>query len=149
MGFSENLRKQGFYQKGLFDIINSLVTNFNGVLTKLDADGTVNDTNYNALLAISTPTIGSTFWKNVQPNGMILGDVVKLLKQLRTNFNALIDKLAADSGVNGTTVYTNQKLSNSQYLVEVPNAKVKILGADQGAIVDFLDIFISSYEAVL
>ena len=41
MGYSENIKPLGYWQWGIFDLVNKLITNFNAVLTKLDADGGV------------------------------------------------------------------------------------------------------------
>ena len=71
--FTESIDPRGYYQKAIYDLLNSLLTNFNAVLTKLDADGGVADVNYNSLYAISDPSWGSTYGKKVTARGMGLG----------------------------------------------------------------------------
>jgi len=148
MGSFENVKKRGYYEKGLFDILNDAATSFNAVLTKLDADSGVADTNYNSLLA-ATPTIGTTYGKAIRPNGMLLGDAVLLCKNLRTNFNSLMDKLAADGTVNGTTVFTALKFGTTSNLIEDSGARAKKLGIHQDAIVDFLDAWVNVFNDAL
>ncbi|TXH51257.1 MAG: hypothetical protein E6Q97_18820 [Desulfurellales bacterium] len=49
----------GIHQVDLGALVSLLVTNYNGVLAKLDADGTVTDTNYASLWNVSD-TVDST-----------------------------------------------------------------------------------------
>ena len=149
MGWSEEVQKRGYWQKGLYDILVDVSTSWTGVLAKLDADGGVADTNYESLYSVTTPTIGATFGKTIQPNGMKLGDVVLLCKRLRANFNSVMDKLAADGTVNGTTVFTNLKFSATADLIDQSNARVKILGEHQDALIGFLDTFINVFNDAL
>lgn len=78
--------------------LGSLITKFNAVLTKLDADAQVNDTNYNALWAI-TNTVGT---KHLRKGGRDQGSLVFLLNNILTNINGLNAKLDLDAGVSGT-----------------------------------------------
>ena len=133
MGYTERIKKRGFWQKGIFDVVHYLVDDFASTLTKLDADGTVTGTDFVSTLGIAayctaaginTIVIGDTYDATVRPNGIPQGKFVELLKFLRTNFNLLMDKCAADGTVNGTTAFTNLKFSTT-YLIDVSNARVK------------------------
>lgn len=148
MGWTERVLKSGFWQHGLFQVLYNLTTNFNAVLTKLDTEN-LGDSNYSSLLAISSPTIGSTGRKQIQPNGMLLGDVVLLCKNLRGSFNLLMDKLAADGTVNGTTAYTTLKFGATTDLIDVSNARVKQRGIHDDALVQFLDDLVNKWDTAL
>ena len=148
MGYSEKVLKRGYWETGVFQILNTLTTNFNAMLTKLDADGTVTDTNFVSLFAVTTPTIGTTFGKTIRPNSFLLGDIIQLCKKLRANFNSVMDKLAADATVNGTTAYTNLKLTTAD-LIDTSGARAAKLGIHQDALVSFLDNFLAKFNAAL
>jgi hypothetical protein len=89
------------------DVLDYLITwrtAFNSLLTKLDADGTVTDTNYSSLWAISTtayPTSG------LQYNGEYQSALVRALNTAVTNYNSVLTKLDADGGVPLTTYVAN------------------------------------------
>ena len=139
MGWSERVLKSGYWQHGLFTILNEISTNWTGILAKLDGDSTVNDTDYESEHSVTTPSIGTTYDVTIKPNGVYLGDVATLCKNIRTEFNDAMDKLAADSGVNGTTVYTNLKFGSTDNVIDDSDGGVKTLGAHQDKLVDFLD----------
>lgn len=50
--------KNGMNQEDLVTLLNTIITNFNAVLTKLDSDAGVTDTNYSSTYAI-TDTVDS------------------------------------------------------------------------------------------
>lgn len=50
---------RGVMQSDLSTLVSLLTTNFNGILAKLDADGTVTDTNYGSLWNV-TDTVDET-----------------------------------------------------------------------------------------
>lgn len=91
---SKAIRDQGLIVSGL----NTLITNFNATLTKLDSDGTVNGTDYNSTTAITN----TTDTKHLKKAGLNQGSLVYLLNQIITKINALNAKLDADTGVSGT-----------------------------------------------
>lgn len=148
MGWSEEILKRGYWEKGVFDLLNTLVANFNLVVAKLDDDATVTDTDYESLFGITSPTIGTTFGKDVQPNSFLLGDIVTLCKKLRANFNSVMDKAAADGAINGTTAYTNLKFTTTD-LIDTSDARMKKLGIHQDALVEFLDNYIFNWNSFL
>ena len=149
MGVTEKILKSGYWQKGLYSLLLQIQTNYSALLAKLDADSTVNDTDYDSLLDVATPIVGDVYNANIKPNGMLLGDVITLCSGWRINFNDLMDKLAADSGVNGTAVYLALKFASGTYLIDVSNAEAKKLGIHQGGFVEFLDQFIAVFNAAL
>lgn len=77
--------------------LNSLVTQFNAALAKLDLDGTVNGTNYVSTTGM-TNSVGT---KHLRKGGMDQGSLVHLLDHVIAKINALNAKLDADSGVSG------------------------------------------------
>jgi len=149
MGVTENIRPRGYWQKGIYDLVYNLVTNFNALLYKLDRDGGVADTNYEGLYRITSPSIGTTYAKDVRPDGIFISDIVSLCKQLRANFNSVMDKLAADGTVNGTTIFTGLKFATSGYVIDNYNSGIMPLGLHQGDFVDFLNIMVDKFDAAL
>ena len=55
-----DLNQAGVYEGAIVKWLSNFITNFNAVLVKLDADGGVGDTNYNALWAIATRLVDAT-----------------------------------------------------------------------------------------
>jgi hypothetical protein len=147
-GLNASIKDRGYTKVAIYNMVDALVTNLNGVLTKLDADG-LGDTNYLATLGITTPTIGNTYGKTVRPDGYLQSDIVSLCKQIRTNFNALEDKLAADGVITGTTIYTNLKFSTTQRLIDTYNAKVKPQGINQGDFSHFFNDVVDKFNYTL
>lgn len=90
-----------FGQGAVLDYLKTVRTNFNALLVKLDADGTVNDTNFNSLWAMSA-LIDSLTLGSLTQAGVYEGALVKWLATYTTNWNAVLTKLDADSGVSGT-----------------------------------------------
>lgn len=54
-----DLNQAGVNQGAIAKWFDNFVTKWNALMVKLDADGTVNDTNYNALWALSTNLVGT------------------------------------------------------------------------------------------
>ena len=143
----EHINERGYYSKGIFDILNTIVTNFNAMLSKVDTD--TGDTDFNGSYAVTDPSIGTTFGKDIQPNALPQGKVNELLYNLRTNLNDALDAFAADDGIDGTTIYTAKKFAATANLVEASNARIKYLGEHQDAISSLLDAFIEQFNGVL
>jgi len=147
VGYSERIEKNGYWEKGVFDILYSFVTNFNAFITKINTD--TGDTAISASYPITDPSIGNTYGKDIQYNAMPQGKVNDLLKAIRTNFNAVLDILAADDGVAGTTIFTTEKFSTTEHLIDVPNARIKQRGEWNDEIAMFLDDLIDRWNRVL
>lgn len=90
-----------FSQGAVLDYLKTVRTKFNATLTKLDADGTVNNTNYNSLHAMAAVIDDLTTGSLLQA-GVYEGALVKWLSNYITSWNAALTKLDADSGVSGT-----------------------------------------------
>lgn len=97
---------------GMATLLNELAADHNGALVKLDADGTVNDTDYAATLSVSTALMPNAASVHVHQGGSYShGDDAARLKRttgvaglhdLKTKHNALLAKLDADTGVTAT-----------------------------------------------
>lgn len=96
-GFSATFPKGIADQGVVVSFINSIVTNFNLVLAKLDLDGTVNSTNYAATTAMTNP-VGVTIFSN----GLGQGEMAHVLNHIIAKIAALNAKLDVDTGVVGT-----------------------------------------------
>lgn len=90
-------------------LLNELAVDHNAALVKLDADATVNGTDYAATLSVSTAIMPSTASAHIHQGGSYShGDDAARLKrttgvaglhELKTKHNALLAKLDADTGV--------------------------------------------------
>lgn len=91
----QGLSNAGMLQKDLYAQLLELETNFNGILTKLDADSGVSDENYNSLYSIDLNDLASA-------NGLSQDIIVSLLDDFVSDFNDTLTKLDSDSGVSDT-----------------------------------------------
>jgi hypothetical protein len=90
----KGLSDKGMFQGDLVTALRELETNWNGILTKLDADGGVNLETYNATYAIDlNDTVVSA------GTGISQDNIVSVLDDFVTNFNACLDALDGDTGV--------------------------------------------------
>lgn len=89
------------HQGSVMDYLKTVRTAWNGVLTKLDSDGGVADTNYNSLYAIASLIDNLTLGSLLQA-GVYEGSLVKWLSTYITNFNAALTKLDGDGTVTDT-----------------------------------------------
>lgn len=89
------------HQGVVLDYLKSVRTSFNALLTKLDADGQVNSTDYNATYAVAS-LIDNLALGSLLQNGVYDGSLVKWLSTYITNWNLALAHLDVDSGVTGT-----------------------------------------------
>lgn len=87
---ANQISQGGLNQPALYTRLALIVTNWTAILTKLDNDGGVTDTNYAAL---GTVSLGAT----VKGTGISQGDLVSFLDSFITKFNATLTKLDADA----------------------------------------------------
>lgn len=90
-----------FHQGSVLDYLKTVRTKFNAVLTKLDADATVNDTDYSSGKAM-TDIIDNLANGSLTQNGQYEGALVKWFSTYIAKWNATLTKLDSDSGVTGT-----------------------------------------------
>lgn len=98
----------------LATLANELKSDHNALLTKLDADGTVADTNYAATLAVAAADASGTNTLSAGGTGLQGDAAVKLARRVRligalaaeikADHNALLVKLDADGGVSADTL---------------------------------------------
>lgn len=88
----DQVKSTGVFMSGLSTIRVNFRTAFNGVLAKLDADAGVTDTNYNALYNI--PNVDAN---QLNPRAANQGYLFTRIDLFKTNFNALLTKLDADT----------------------------------------------------
>lgn len=87
---ANQISQGGLNQPALYTRLALIVTNWAGILTKLDNDTGVTDTNYNSLGAVS---LNAT----VKGTGIGQEDLVQFLDSFITKFNSTLTKLDADS----------------------------------------------------
>lgn len=137
------VRGKGFHQGDLVDLLASIVTKWNATLTKLDADGTVTDTNYNALWALTMPsTIQTVDPKCIRDQGAL----VSILNSMALSLNGALAKLDADATVSGTDYASLWAITDT---IGAETDSVKDNGIYDGSMINFLDTWITKYAGVL
>lgn len=86
-----------FSQGAVLDYLKTVRTKYNAMLTKLDADGTVTDTNYSAL-GIMSDLIDNLALGSLTQAGVYEGALVKWLSTYITKWNTTLTKMDADEG---------------------------------------------------
>lgn len=133
---------QGVKQGDLVDLLVLIKTNWNAILTKLDADTGVADTDYNALQALTMPAgISTTETKGIRDQGQI----VTFLDNFITKFNAVLAKLDLDGTVTDTNFASLLALTD---VVGAEKDAIHNAGMDQGAMVKMLDLIIAGIAAL-
>lgn len=89
------------HQGVVMDYLKTVRTKWNALLTKLDADTQVTDTNYNSLGSVAD-LIDNLALGSLTQAGKYEGALVKWLSTYITNWNATLTKLDTDAGVSGT-----------------------------------------------
>lgn len=138
------LSAKGMYQGDLVNQVYELETNWNGILTKLDADGGVNLTTYNATYAVD---LDDTVYGS---KGMSQQAIVDLLDDFTTNFNACLTALDGDSGVADADY--NSTLAITDYVnaagKEDETTAIKNDGMSQGALYTYLNTIVTNVNAL-
>jgi hypothetical protein len=133
---------QGIKQGDLVDLLVSIRTKWNTLLTKLDADNTVGDTDYNSTRALSMPAgIQTGHPKAIRDQGQI----VTYLNDFITAFDAVLAKLDLDSGVSGTNYVSLLSITD---IVGAEIDPIKNAGLYDGAVVKLLDTIIAGIAAL-
>ena len=146
MGRTTDMERNGYLFDGVYTFLSAYVTNMTAFLVKIDAD--LGDTAYVTDHAVTTPSIGGAGSK-IQATGALQGDIILLCKNIRSEFNDLLDALAADDGVAGTTIFTDEKFASTVNLVDVANARMKQLGEHSDQLVYFFDALEMQFERML
>lgn len=133
----DQVKKSGYWWGGLYKFLYEFVTDYNAALVKLDAD--TGDTLWRNEFAITSVSIGPTYGKDLSPLAMPQGKVIALLKEIRTDFNALMDAIADDDGVDGTTIFTALKFGTTTHVLDTYGARAKELGEFSDEIALFCD----------
>jgi len=142
------LSAKGMHQKDLVATLTEMETNFNAVLTKLDADGGVTDTNYNSLWAVdlNNTVVGS--------KGLDQDKLVTFLQEFLTNFAGALTKLDNDGGVadadyNTTLALTDVINAGTNFTIAAnQNLAIDNRGMQQGALYDFLSNVVTNFNAL-
>lgn len=131
----------GITQKDFVTMLALVCTNFNGILTKLDNDGGVADTDYNATYAVTFPS------SKVKASGIrSFGDVIAFGENIVTNFNATCTKLDSDGTVNGTNY--NSTLAIKDYTKNPLYGNISPNGWNKGQIVLWFSTIITAINAL-
>jgi len=133
----------GMHQRDLIAALYQLETNWNGILTKLDADGGVTLTTYNATYAVDL--------NNTVPgsNGIGQGDIVSFLDSFVSKFNLCLTALDGDTGV------TDTDYNSTLAITDVVNAGTKDrntavdnAGMSQAALYALLSTIVTNVNAL-
>jgi hypothetical protein len=134
----------GMYQADLVAELTELETNWNGIMTKLDADGGVNLTTYNATYAINLndTVVGS--------KGLSQDAIVSVLDDFITKFNLALAALDGDSGVTdedyASTLALTDYVNNTTY--NDTATAIKTNGMSQGALYTLLNAIVTNVNAL-
>lgn len=111
------IKSDGVFQGDLVSFLtkavtlaNEIKTDHNGMLAKLDADGGVTGTDYESLHATDAASLSLTVGLDIlRSDGIHQGDLdifldnlITLANELKTDHNAVLAKLDADTGVTDT-----------------------------------------------
>ncbi len=129
---------RGFQQGALYDLLNNIVTNYNLLTTKIEADGatTTTYTPNNDITVLASQGYG------ISDKGMHQKDLIAQLTELETNWNAILALLDADGGVTLTTYVAG-------FAVDLNNSTVGSLGISQEDLVSFLESFVDNFNLAL
>lgn len=138
----------GMHQKDLVAQLTELETQWNAILTKLDNDGGVTDTDYNALGAIdlNNTVVGS--------KGLSQDFIVSVLDSFVTKFNTILAKLDDDGGVADTNyealwAITDVVNAGSAFTIAGnKNVAVDNRGMNQGALYDLLNTVVTNVNGL-
>ena len=134
---------RGYNQGALYDLLNSVVTNFNAMLVKVKADGAASTYSTYACTALASQGRG------ISANGMWQADVVATLKELETNFNAVLALLDADTQVTKIAYVATATAAGTGAALDLDNTTAASGGISQEIIVSFLDDFVAKLNAIL
>lgn len=138
------IEPKGYHQLDLVNQLVELETNFNGILTKLDADAGVTDTDYNSLYAIDLDnTVNAS-------KGLSDDIIVSVLDSFITNFNLSLTKLDNDAGVADTDYNANAAITDvvnagsAFTIASNKNVAVDNRGYNTGALYDLLNTIVTN-----
>jgi len=142
------LEDKGMHQKDEVAELTEFETNFNAVLTKLDSDGGVSDTNYNSTYAVDldNTVVGS--------KGLDQDKKVTFLQEFLTNFNLTLTKLDSDGGVtdtnyNSTLALTDVINAGTAYTIAAnENLAIDDKGMTLSALYDMYSNIVTNFNAL-
>lgn len=126
-----DVSKRGIHQGDMVTLIRLIKTNFNAMLSYLDIDTGITDTNYNSLWALALPDV----YVESQGTGSGNAVLIDFLNEVFTNYNGLIAKLNLDAGITDT---------NYAVLTSTVGEKLAIFaGINQSDLIDALQTIIT------
>jgi len=134
---------RGYNLGALYDLLNTIVTNWNLLLVKVKADGA------NSTYSGSACTTLALQGHGITPHGMHQKDLIDCLAALETNFNAVLALLDADTQVTLTTYTAVATAAGSGAVLNLNDTVPGSKGISQDHIVSFLDDFVAKFNAVL
>lgn len=133
----------GMSQGALYTLLDSIVTNWNLLMAKLEADGAATTT-YTPNNLYSTLAA-----RGIERNGMFQEDLVAVLSEMETKFKAVLALLDADTGVTLTTYTAVANAAGTGAALDLDNTVVGSKGMNQKALVAFLDDYVAKFNALL
>lgn len=132
----------GMSQGALYTLMNTIITNWNTLMAKLETDGANSSYTPEYLLT----TMAS---RGLSATGMNQSDLVAALYQMETNFNAVVAALDADTQVTKTDYSTIAAAAGSGAALNLNDTVYGSKGLSQDIIVSFLDDLVAKINAVL
>ena len=122
----------------LYTLLTALKTNFNAMLTKLDAEAEAGmDDDYSATYAITT---------DFTSNAIDQQDIVDFLSDFQTNFNLVLTKLDSEDL---TASNYNSTLAVTDYVNNVGTGNIFGAGMNQGAMLYALNQYVTNFNSLL
>lgn len=132
----------GVNLEDLVDLLAAFKAKTDGLLAKLDLDGTLTDTDYASLHALTIPSgISTSAPKGIADQGVLL----TFLQTYLTNWAALLAKLDADLG--DTDYVTDHAVPDT--IQNQGTGTLEPAGVYQGAVVNLLKAIITKFNALL
>jgi hypothetical protein len=140
---TRGINAHGMHQRDLIATLAQIETNFNAILTKLDADGGVTDTNYNATYAVDldNTVVGSL--------GLSQNAIVSFLDSFVAKFNSTLTKLDSDGGVQDTDYAATLAITDVVNAgTKDRNTAVDNAGMSQSALYALLNTIVTNVNAL-
>lgn len=140
---STAIKNTGMTQGALYTTLNSLITNWNLALVKVKADGANSTYSTYACTALASQGHG------LSANGMHQKDLVATLKEMETNFNAVLALLDADTQVTKTDYASTVNALGTGSALNLNDTVAGSYGMSQDFLVSFIDDFVTKFNGLL
>lgn len=132
----------GCLQGNVYDVMNSIITNFNACNAKLDLDGGVSGTNF---ATNCNMTVMGNAGNGLFSDGFNQNDLATALAGMETKFEVLTAQLDADGGTAGSDYASTLDFDMDTTLIDSSGRGIR----SQGDVVDYLNTVLTQFNALL